>query len=445
MLYTGVKYIIPSIREVVKMMRLYIDPGTGSMLFTVFIGIISAAVYVARAVIIKIKNSVGAGKKIQADKNKIPIVIFSDHKRYFTTFKPICDELDKKGIRTVYMTMSPDDPALETHYENITAEFIGSGNDAFARMNLLNARIVLSTTPSIDVFQWKRSKDVDWYVHVLHSAGDVTMYRLFGIDYYDAILTSGKFQEDEVRALEKMRNLPAKELYRAGIPYMDEMLKRAKTYERKQGDVPTVLLAPTWGEYGLLNRYGEELIRSLVDTGYNIVIRPHPQSFTADKDIINGLMDKFPESDKLHWNRDNDNFEALADSDIMISDFSAVNFDYAFVFDKPLIYSNTGFTKNLYDAWRFEEDPWNVATPRRIGIELTKENIPNLKQIIDDSIGNTSLDEARNEAKNETWCNIGSSAEVIADYLADKYEELGRKDIPEEAEKKTEAAAEVSV
>ncbi len=427
------------------MVRLYIDPGTGSMLFTVFIGIISAAVYVARAVIIKIKNSVGAGKKIQADKNKIPIVIFSDHKRYFTTFKPICDELDKKGIRTVYMTMSPDDPALETHYENITAEFIGSGNDAFARMNLLNARIVLSTTPSIDVFQWKRSKDVDWYVHVLHSAGDVTMYRLFGIDYYDAILTSGKFQEDEVRALEKMRNLPAKELYRAGIPYMDEMLKRAKTYERKQGDVPTVLLAPTWGEYGLLNRYGEELIRSLVDTGYNIVIRPHPQSFTADKDIIDGLMSKFPESDKLHWNRDNDNFEALADSDIMISDFSAVNFDYAFVFDKPLIYSNTGFTKNLYDAWRFEEDPWNVATPRRIGIELTKENIPNLKQIIDDSIGNMSLDEARNEAKNETWCNIGSSAKVIADYLADKYEELSRKDIPEEAEKKTEAAAEVSV
>ena len=427
------------------MVRLYIDPGTGSMLFTVFIGIISAAVYVARAVIIKIKNSVGAGKKIQADKNKIPIVIFSDHKRYFTTFKPICDELDKKGIRTVYMTMSPDDPALETNYENITAEFIGSGNDAFARMNLLNARIVLSTTPSIDVFQWKRSKDVDWYVHVLHSAGDVTMYRLFGIDYYDAILTSGKFQEDEVRALEKMRNLPAKELYRAGIPYMDEMLKRAKTYERKQGDVPTVLLAPTWGEYGLLNRYGEELIRSLTGTGYNIVIRPHPQSFTADKDIIDGLMSKFPESDKLHWNRDNDNFEALADSDIMISDFSAVNFDYAFVFDKPLIYSNTGFTKNLYDAWRFEEDPWNVATPRRIGIELTKENIPNLKQIIDDSIGNTSLDEARNEAKNETWCNIGSSAAVIADYLADKYEELGRKDIPEEAEKKTEAAAEVSV
>ena len=426
------------------MYRLYIDPGTGSMLFTVFIGIISAAVYVARAVIIKIKNSVGAGKKIQADKNKIPVVIFSDHKRYFSTFGPICDALDKKGVRTVYMTMSPDDPALEQRYENIETEFIGSGNDAFARMNLLNARIVLSTTPSLDVFQWKRSKDVDWYVHVLHSAGDVTMYRLYGIDYYDALLLSGKFQEDEVRALEKMRNLPAKEIVMAGIPYMDAMLERAGSFERKQHDVPMVLLAPTWGQYGLLARYGEELIDSLVKTGYNIVIRPHPQSFTADKDIIDSLMSKFPESDKLHWNRDNDNFEVLADSDIMISDFSAVNFDYAFVFGRPLIYSNTGFSKNLYDAWRFEEDPWNVSTPRKIGVELTKENIPDLKKIIDESIGSTSLDEAREISKNETWCNIGSSAEIIAGYLTDKLAELSKSDEPEEVTEEAKVAAEVS-
>ena len=428
------------------MYRLYIDPGTGSMLFTVFIGIISAAVYVARAVIIKIKNSVGAGKKIQADKNKIPIVIFSDHKRYFSTFGPICDELDKKGIRTVYMTMSPDDPALETKYKNIQTEFIGSGNDAFARMNLLNARIVLSTTPSLDVFQWKRSKDVDWYVHVLHSAGDVTMYRIYGIDYYDAILISGKFQEDEVRALEEMRHLPAKELVMAGIPYMDAMYKRAQSYERKQHDVPTVLLAPTWGQYGLFNRYGEELIESLVKTGYNIVIRPHPQSFTADKDLIDGLMAKYPETDRLHWNRDNDNFEVLADADIMISDYSAVNFDYAFVFNRPLIYSNTGFSKAQYDAWRFEEDPWNVATPRKIGVELTKENIPDLKKIIDDSIGSSKLDEARRISKEETWCNIGSSAAIIADYLADKYADLSKAGIPEdaEAEPAAEPAAEVS-
>ena len=155
-------------------------------------------------------------------------------------------------------------------------------------------------------------------------------------------------------------------------------------------------------------------------------------------------MAKYPETEKLHWNRDNDNFEVLAESDIMISDYSAVNFDYAFVFDRPLIYSNTGFSKAQYDHWRFEEDPWNVATPRQIGVELTKDNIPDLKKIIDDSINNKSLDEARRIKKEETWCNIGSSAKIIAGYLEDKLAELGKDEPSEEAGEDAEVKAEVS-
>ena len=47
-------------------LNLYIDPGTGSMLFTVLIGVLSAAVYGARSLVIKLRT--GAGRK--ADKNK---------------------------------------------------------------------------------------------------------------------------------------------------------------------------------------------------------------------------------------------------------------------------------------------------------------------------------------------------------------------------------------
>ncbi|MBQ5422725.1 MAG: hypothetical protein IIU27_02475, partial [Clostridiales bacterium] len=72
-----------------QLFSLYIDPGTGSMLFTVLIGILSAAVYLVRTLIIKLKS--GAGRK--ADKNRIPLVIYSDSKRYWNTFEPICDEL----------------------------------------------------------------------------------------------------------------------------------------------------------------------------------------------------------------------------------------------------------------------------------------------------------------------------------------------------------------
>ena len=61
---------------------------------------------------------------------------------------------------------------------------------------------------------------------MLHSAGGVLAYRMFGIDYYDALMLSGEHQIQEVRDLEKLRKLPEKEVVKVGIPYMDEMVKR---------------------------------------------------------------------------------------------------------------------------------------------------------------------------------------------------------------------------
>ena len=410
------------------MVNLYIDPGTGSMLFTILISAISAVVYVVRILIIKAKTMAGIKNQNERNAKKIPIVMFSDNKRYWSTFRPICEELDKRGQKAVYMTASPDDPALEAKFENIKCEFIGEGNKAFAKMNMLNAGIVLSTTPSLDVFQWKRSKTVDSYVHILHASGDVSLYRLYGLDYYDVLLLSGDFQEKQVRELERQRNLPAKEIRMIGIPYLDTMLEHAKNYEVKKSDVTTVLLSPSWGASSLLVKYGSSLIDQLIATGYDIIIRPHPQSFTADKETIDTLMAKYPESERLHWNRDNNNFDVLARSDIMISDYSGIMYDFAFIFNKPVIYTNAEFKKDPYDAWCIEGDTWMLSTIRKIGRELNGDNLSEVKTLIDSCIKESRETSKIQEARDETWCNIGKGAEKTADYLIAKHEEILRKE-----------------
>ena len=43
-------------------MKLYIDPGTGSMLFTILIGVIGAGVYSLRMLLIKLRFILGGGK-----------------------------------------------------------------------------------------------------------------------------------------------------------------------------------------------------------------------------------------------------------------------------------------------------------------------------------------------------------------------------------------------
>ena len=404
------------------MLMLYIDPGTGSMLFAILIGILTSLMFLWKSFLLKIKFLIHGGR-VEETQKRFPYVIFSDSKRYWNVFKPICDEFERRGIPLEYLTASKDDPALVAEYEHVNCRFIGENNKAFARMNMLDAGILLSTTPGLEVYQWKRSANVDWYVHIFHAVDEGTGYRMFGMDYYDAVLLTGAFQEKYIRKLESLRKLKAKELVVTGSTYMDALKEKldAKT-GTKEGK--TVLLAPSWGESSILAKYGEEILRALLATGYNIVVRPHPQSLTSEKAILEPLWKKFPNSEHLQWNYDNDNFDILWNSDIMITDYSGIMFDYALVFGKPLIYADTSFDSAPYDAAWIEEPLWRFEVLKELGSPLKKEDFPNMRELIDEMLQQEQGREARERVRNEAWQCIGQSAKLTADYMVCKYREI---------------------
>ena len=92
-------------------MRLYIDPGTGSMLFAILIGLIGAFRYLLKSWLVKLRFRMSGGKSTEAEQEKLPLVIFSDDKRYWQVFGPVCRELSARGVEVTYMTESEDDPA----------------------------------------------------------------------------------------------------------------------------------------------------------------------------------------------------------------------------------------------------------------------------------------------------------------------------------------------
>ena len=408
-------------------MRLYIDPGTGSMLFAILIGAIGVARFVLKGVFVKLKFLFTGGRQTDTDDDTIPLVIFYDDRRSWQTFEPVVRELDLRSFDVRYMTASPDDPALKSSYPHLHAEFIGEGNKAFAKLNFLKATVLLSTTPGLDVYQWKRSRDVRCYVHLPHGANDATTgYRSFGLDFYDAVLLSGKYQETAMRKLEQLRGEAEKEAVLVGVPYMDEMVRRLAACPELPPHPRTVLVAPTWGASSIFSKYGAAFIDALLQTGYHVILRPHPQSFTADKELMDTLMSAFPDSDQLEWNRDPDNFEVLRRSDLMISDYSGVIFDFAFVFDKPVICADTEMNVDPLDAWWLGEPLWAVTALPRIGPRLTADRLGDLKALIDSAIDDPSYTASRHEARNETWMYPGEGSSRVADYLLAKYTELTR-------------------
>ena len=404
-------------------MKLYIDPGTGSMLFSLALGLISVVWFGLRKLYLKVKYLTPG--KVRTDVAKKDIVIYSEDKRYWTNFKGILDEFERRKIPVTYLAGSEDDPNLSTEYEYVEKEVAGLGNKAFTKLNFLNARICLATTPGLDVYQWKRSKNVDCYIHLTHSIGPGTGYRMFGTQFFDAVLLSSDVYVGQHREIEKKRNSAEKDIVSVGSPYMDYLLKRKALLppSERNGNI-TVLLAPSWGASGILSRFGDKVLNALKDSGFDIIFRPHPQSYISEAELIAGLRERFPDSDRFHWNRDSDNFAVLSKADLLISDYSGIIYDYALVFERPVLYADVDFDYATYDsAWLDDPTSWR-KTLEKIGQKLEEDKIGQLKTIIETMTGQASYRQAILEARDECWQHRGHAAERVADYVVAKLHSL---------------------
>jgi hypothetical protein len=405
---------------------LYIDPGTGSMLFSILVGAAATLYFLSRAVILKAKVLFSGGRSAANEGLSYPYVVYSEGKQYWNVFKPVLDEFERRQQKIVFLTSSKDDPVFETPYHFVQPEFIGEGNKAYARLNFLSAGIVLMTTPGLQVYQLKRSKTVKHYSHVLHTPSDATMYRMFGLDYFDSVLLTGDYQKKDIRTLEKLRGLPEKQLFTAGCTYLDAYAEKLKEIQPEDNHPFTVLVSPSWGMSGLLMRYGAKLLDPLVKTGWRIIVRPHPQSKKSETVMLETLARTHADAENLVWDYEQENIHTLSKADIMISDFSGIVFDYLFLFDKPVIYVTRGIDLRPYDADDLGEEDgknlWQFKALREAGIELKEEDFDSIGDIIKNASDSVELKTARQKAKETAWQYPGEAAKRIADFMIHTHE-----------------------
>lgn len=405
---------------------LYIDPGTGSMLFSILIGAAATLFFLGKAAWLKIKLIFSAKKNgisTTADSNFKKYVIYNEGLQYWNTFKPICDEFERRQLELTYYTSAEKDPCFEQNYKYVKPEFIGEGNMAFVKLNMLSAGVVLMTTPGLQVYQLKRSKNVKHYAHILHAPSDATMYRLFGIDYFDSVLLSGDYQKTDIRLLENQRQLKEKELVVVGCPYLDTLKEKMQAIPAEENHKFTVLVSPSWGASALLTKYGEKLLDPLLATGWNIIVRPHPQSKKSEKEMLDRLTEKYRDAKNLTWDYERDNIYSMKKSDIMISDFSGIIYDYTFLCDKPVMYVNAQLDLMPYDAYDLPENGkhiWQFDTLSKIGIELKEEQFNNIKEVIQSASDSKELEELRHQAKAQAWMNEGAAGKAVVDFMISK-------------------------
>ena len=408
-----IKLIIVFSFLLIKPTYAYVDPAAGNAFFTLAITIVSAVLFAFQYLYDHLFIFKGFLKK---NKKTIPLLLYSEGNAYWPWFEPILDELEKQKISTQYYTSAPDDLCFEKKYQYIHPTFIGQGNKAYAKMAFIKADIVLMTTPGLDVYQLRRSKYVKKYIHFYHSCDDGCTYRLFGVDYYDVLLIDSEINGTYIRELEQKRNLPAKELVVVGNILLDELHKKAQKLKVTKNKEKTVLISPSWGRETVLYQCGEQLIDELLKTPYKIIIRPHPQMKIDNPKLLETLQNKYPESQRIHWDFERDNLPSMAKSDIMISDFSSIIFEYAYTFLKPVITFNKTINWEQYDASDLSHPTWKYKVWEELGARITDKDIPQISETINTLLQQKDKSIITKEAS-KYWKEQGKCIQNIVNYI----------------------------
>lgn len=401
----------------------YLDPGSGSMLVSTLVAIVTILIFMSKSFIYDKIKILGKKSNLPDLKREYNVVVYSEGGQYWNVFLPILTELDARGVSTMFFTSKEDDPGLEHEFKHIEKKYIGEGYNASYVLNSLKANLVLMTTPGLGVLQIKRSKGVKHYCHVTHAAGTCATYKAHSLDYFDSVLVGGTADNNILRELEQKRNSTEKQIEIIGCAYLDVLRSKLKNgnynYSMFSEKKPTILISPTWGEHGLLSKYGKSVLKTLSKSkDFNIIVRPHPQSFISEKKIMDELISAYPDSENLKWDMGKDGLMAMYHADLMVSDFSGIIYDYLFLFERPVLTFNAQFEKRGREAMDLKDVSPDIKFLDKIGKTLQESDIPDLVSIIKDNLSaKNALPDVIEEAREAFTQFPGEAGSRAADFI----------------------------
>jgi hypothetical protein len=386
----------------------YIDPGTGSLLISLIGGAAMTFAYSLRK-LLKQLYSIVAGRRYTSHSN-LPgeIVFYSEGGKYWNVFNPVLKELDRLNHAAFYFTSDKNDPGLFSNYDAIKSVYIGNMNQAFHVLNYLECKILVSTTPQLNILGWKRSKNVKHYSYLMHSPIDIHSYKYFAFDYYDSILCSNDRQMRDIRSLERIRSTKQKTLFNTGCTYYDE----AVTIKPNAKDF--ILIAPTWGERSFLRFYGIKIIRELLENNIQTKLRPHPQSWISDKETLSIISNEFLSNDLFEFDNEKNVMVSLANSQAVICDVnSGLVFDNILYNKRPVIAIDFDWNSIGYESFHLAKDTMSKDLLVRGGAIVNKDSLATIAE----TIKNLDISNLIDINHNEFIFNFQNAGKVAAEQI----------------------------
>jgi CDP-glycerol glycerophosphotransferase (TagB/SpsB family) len=175
----------------------------------------------------------------------------------------------------------------------------------------------------------------------------------------------------------------------------------------------TVLVAPTWGQNGLLKRFGARVLVPLLEKQWKVIVRPHPQSYISERDLLDRLQEELKNYTNLVWDHDNDGTQSMSRADVMLSDLSGIVFDFAFLFERPVITVKYDVNKIGLEASDLPWDLWELTVLDTLGTRIEESELEKLPTVIEQELGKNDRKEKIRQLRDESVANFDHAAKDV--------------------------------
>jgi hypothetical protein len=347
---------------------------------------------------------------------KRAIVIYSEGRHDWPHLAPLVHHLAGTLEKSIcYVSSELGDPGLALNNMSVIPIRIGQRTARTVFFLALDADLIVMTMPDLNTFHIKRSiRHPVHYVYVFHSIVSTHMiYRKAAFDHYDTIFCVGPHHMREIRETESLYGLHAKNLFEHGYGRLDTILEHARRRNipgQNDSGAPRVLIAPSWGAGGILETCGSELVDALVGSGCQVVVRPHPQLRLSNPKLFEFYRKRSAGQVQVVYEDDVVSHDSLHYSDVIISDWSGIAFEYAFGLERPVLFIDVPRKVNNPEYTRYANYPIEASLRSEIGEVLPVDRIAEAPVLVRQLIAERAM-RSRHlaELRQRYIFNVGSS------------------------------------
>lgn len=356
------------------------------------------------------------------------LVFYSEKSGFYKYFQNVIEYLLAHSNITIhYITSDPNDQVfgLAMQQPRIKPYYIGE-RKLITLMMKMDADMVVMTMPDLDNFHIKRSyvrKNIE-YVYMFHWCTSTHMViREHALDHFDTIFCPGPYQMEELRCSEQMYQLPKKRLIETSYGVIEKLaaLYGVMDRERDKNPLPQLLIAPSYQDGNIMDSCIDQILEVLLPLNIQIIVRPHPQYIRHSPQNLEVFQRKY--RDQLHWKKvvlqtDFSSGETVYRSDIVLTDWSTIAYEFALTTLKPALFIETPMKVINPHYTDYPMEPLDITLRGEIGTVIRPEEISKLPETVQEMLqSSTQWQSHILSVRQKIMPKFGKSGELGGKYI----------------------------